>query len=146
VRISYVIGFEEVIRVLLGDVARGGYQLFVHLWVGLCPVRDHLGRVGAVVKDADEEPAGARQISLLRDQDVETWPYWSIARYATMIASVGNRSPTNVDRDRRTRQGRRRIGSACPSVWSVGATVPPQSRRPPRAPRRVGHLHSHPFR
>jgi hypothetical protein len=39
-----MIGFDGVIRILFGDVARGGYQLLDHSRVGRCPVGAHLGR------------------------------------------------------------------------------------------------------
>jgi hypothetical protein len=66
-----VIGFDDVIRVLLGDVARGGYQLFEHSRVGRCPIGIHFGGARAVLQGAGEEPAGGRQIPLLGYQYVD---------------------------------------------------------------------------
>jgi hypothetical protein len=66
-----MIGFDGIIRILLGDVARGGYQLLDHSWVGRCPVGGHLGRAWAVIEGANKEPAGGRQVPLLRDQHVD---------------------------------------------------------------------------
>jgi hypothetical protein len=45
-----VICFDGVIRVLLGNVARGGYQLLDHSQVGQCPVGGHLGRAQALLE------------------------------------------------------------------------------------------------
>ena len=66
-----VIGFDGVICVLLGDVARGGYQLLDHSQAGRCPVGGHLGRAQAVFEGAGEEPAGGGQIPLLGDHHVD---------------------------------------------------------------------------
>jgi hypothetical protein len=76
-----VIGFDGVIRVLLGDVTRGGEQLLDHSRVGRCPVGGHLARAPAVIEGADEESAGGSQIRFSDTNTSMTWPYWSIARY-----------------------------------------------------------------
>ncbi len=66
-----VMGFEGVVRVLLHHVVGGGPQLIQHSWVARCFIGAHLGRSRAVVEGAGDEPAGARQIPLLRCQHVD---------------------------------------------------------------------------
>jgi hypothetical protein len=66
-----VIGFNGVIRILLGEVARGGYQLVDHSRVGRCSVGGDLDRARAVLEGAGEEPASGRQIPLLCEEDVD---------------------------------------------------------------------------
>jgi hypothetical protein len=66
-----VIGFDGVICVLLGDVARGGYYLLDHSRVGRWLVGDHLSRAHAVLEGAEEEPAAGCQLPLLRHQHVD---------------------------------------------------------------------------
>ncbi len=57
-----VIGFDGGTRVLLGDGARGGYQLLDHSRVDRCPVGGYLSGPWAVLENADEKPPGGRQI------------------------------------------------------------------------------------
>jgi hypothetical protein len=80
-----MIGFDGVIGVLLGDVARGGYQLLDHSWVGCCPVGGHFSGLGAVLEDVGEEPAGGCQIPLRGDQHVDDLAVLSIARYRYIL-------------------------------------------------------------
>jgi hypothetical protein len=68
---SSVVGFDGVVRVLLGDMACDRQQLVDHSAVGRCPVGAHLARVRAVLQGAGEELVSGRKISLLRDQDVD---------------------------------------------------------------------------
>jgi hypothetical protein len=75
-----VIAFDGVTRVLLGDVAPGGYQLLDHSRVDRCPVDGYLSGLWAVLEGADEKPAGGRHIPGETGTSM-TWPYWSITRY-----------------------------------------------------------------
>jgi hypothetical protein len=66
-----MIGFDGVIRILLGDVTRGRYQLLDHPRVGRRPIGSHLGGPWAVLQDTSEEPAGGGQIPFGRDQHID---------------------------------------------------------------------------
>lgn len=66
-----VIGFEGVVRVLLGDMAGGGQRLVEYPRAGRRPIGGHLGRARSVLERAGEEPAGGREVPLLGGQDVD---------------------------------------------------------------------------
>jgi hypothetical protein len=66
-----MIGFDGVIRILLGDVTRGRYQLLDHPRVGRRPIGGHLGGPWAVLQDTSEEPAGGGQIPFGGDQHID---------------------------------------------------------------------------
>ncbi len=96
-----MIGFDGIIRVLLGDVAGGGQQLIEHARIRGSPVGAYLGRAWAVLKRASEKPASSREVPLLCDEDVDDLANWSIARYRyihrpaifTYVSSTNHRSP-----------------------------------------------------
>jgi hypothetical protein len=69
-----VIGFDGIVRILLGDVAGGGQQLIEHPGVGRCPVGAYLARARAMGEGPGEEPAGGRQVPLLGHQHVDELP------------------------------------------------------------------------
>jgi len=69
-----VVGLDWVVRVLLGDVVRGGQQLVEYAGVGRCSVGGHLAGLRGALKSLGEEPAGGRQVWLGRDQDVDDLP------------------------------------------------------------------------
>jgi hypothetical protein len=60
-----MIGFDRIVGILLGDVARGGCQLIERAGVGRCAVGGHVAGVWAMFEGAGDEPAGGRQIPLL---------------------------------------------------------------------------------
>jgi hypothetical protein len=66
-----VIRFDRVVRVLLGDMTGGGYQLLEHPWVGGRPVGGDLDGGRPVLKCAGEESPGGRHIPFLGDQHVD---------------------------------------------------------------------------
>ena len=66
-----MVGFDCVVRVLLGDVAGRGQQLIKHSRIRSSPVGAHLGRSCAVVERLGEEPASGREIPLLRDENID---------------------------------------------------------------------------
>lgn len=65
-----MVGFDRVVGVLLGDVARSGCQLIERTGVDRWAVGGHFARVWAVLQKAGEEPVGGRQVPLLGDQHV----------------------------------------------------------------------------
>jgi hypothetical protein len=69
-----VVGFDRVVRVLLGHVVGSGEQLIQHPWVGRRPVGGHLRRSSRVPEGTGEEPAGGRQVSLFGGQHVDDLP------------------------------------------------------------------------
>jgi hypothetical protein len=69
-----VIGFDPVVRVLLGDVAGGGHQLIEHPWVGGGAIGGDLGRGRAVLEGAGEESPGGRYVPLLGNQNIDHLP------------------------------------------------------------------------
>jgi hypothetical protein len=66
-----MICFDQVIAVLLGEMAGSGHQLVKHPRIGRCLVRRHRARMAAVIKSPGKEPTGGRQVPLLRHQDVD---------------------------------------------------------------------------
>jgi hypothetical protein len=66
-----MICFDQVVLVLLGDVAGGGQQLVEHTRVGGCSVGGHFGWRWAVLQRLGEEPAGRRYISFRGHQHVD---------------------------------------------------------------------------
>lgn len=69
-----MIGFDGIVRILLGDVAGGGQQLIKHPGVGRCPLGTHLARVWAMGESPGDEPAGSRHVPLLGHQHVDDLP------------------------------------------------------------------------
>ena len=69
-----MISFAAVIRVFISDLARSGLQLIQRLWVGGDAVGGHLVRCVPYCKRAGEQPAGHRQIPLLRHQHADDLP------------------------------------------------------------------------
>jgi hypothetical protein len=65
-----MIGFDEVVRILLHNVTRGRRQLIEYPRVGRRPISAHLGWAWAVFESTGEEPASGRQIPLLGHQDI----------------------------------------------------------------------------
>jgi len=62
---STMISFDEVIAVLLSDMASSRHQLIEHPRIGRCFVRGHRAGVGAVIESPGKEPTGGRQVPLL---------------------------------------------------------------------------------
>src|ERR1044072_331697 len=52
-----MICFDEVIAVLLSEVARSGHQLVKHTRIGRCFIRRPRTRVAAAIQRPDKEPA-----------------------------------------------------------------------------------------
>lgn len=69
-----MVGFDRVVRILLGDMAGGGYQLIEHPRVGGGAVGGDFGRRRPVLECAGEESAGGRHVPLLGDQNVDDLP------------------------------------------------------------------------
>ena len=69
-----MVSFYRVVRVLPGDMLRGGQQLIEHAGVGRCSIGSHLTGPRRVSQSLSEEPAGGRQVPLLRDQDIDDLP------------------------------------------------------------------------
>jgi hypothetical protein len=66
-----MICFDQVIAVLLGEMAGSGHQLVEHTRIGRCFVRRHRARVCAVIESLGKELAGGRQVTILRHQYVD---------------------------------------------------------------------------
>jgi len=69
-----VIGFDRVVRISLGDVTGGGYQLIEHPRVGGRAVSGDLGGGRPVPECAGEESPGGDHVPLLGDQHVDDLP------------------------------------------------------------------------
>jgi hypothetical protein len=66
-----VVGFDCVVRALLGDVAGRGQQILENSRIPRSPVGTHLGRWWTVVERLGEEPASGREIPFLRDEVID---------------------------------------------------------------------------
>jgi hypothetical protein len=69
-----MIGFDPVVRVLLGDVRGRPDQFVQHPQVRTNPVGGHLDWRRPVPQCADEEPADGRSVPLLGQQHVDDLP------------------------------------------------------------------------
>jgi hypothetical protein len=69
-----VIGFDQVVSVLLGDMTGGGHQLIEHPRVGGRAISADLDRGQPVIKGTGEELTSGGQIPLLGDYDVDDLP------------------------------------------------------------------------
>ena len=58
---SPMICFDEVIAVLLGEVAGSGYQLVEHTRIRRCFVGGHRAGMGAVIESPGQEPVSGGQ-------------------------------------------------------------------------------------
>ena len=66
-----VICFDDVIAVLLSEMASSGHQLIQHTRIGRCLVRGHRTRVAAVIQSQSKESTSGRQVPLLRHQYID---------------------------------------------------------------------------
>ena len=69
-----MIGFNTIVRVLLGDVRCGRDKFVQHPQIGACLIGGHLDRRRPVPQGAGEEPAGRCGVPLFRQQDVDDLP------------------------------------------------------------------------
>jgi hypothetical protein len=66
-----MISFDRIVRILLGDMARGRYQLLDHSRIRGSLIGGHFARAWAVFEGTGEEVAGGRQIPLLRSHHID---------------------------------------------------------------------------
>src|ERR671917_2332289 len=69
-----VIGFDRIVRILLGHMAGGGCQLIEHAGVGGRAIGGDFSRGRPVLEGAGKESAGGSPIPLLGDQNVDDLP------------------------------------------------------------------------
>jgi hypothetical protein len=81
-----VISFDEVVCILLGDVAGGGQQLVEYSWICGSAVGGYFGRAWAVGERVGEEPSGGCVIPFLGDEDIDD--------LATLVDRPGTDRPT----------------------------------------------------
>ncbi len=68
---SPMICFDNIIAVLLSEMASSGHQLIQHTRIGRCLVRRHRARLAAVIQSPGKEPTSGCQVPLLRHQDID---------------------------------------------------------------------------